>query len=226
MPKFDAVASLRIWAVEVELGGRTLRIPPLPAADWLPALMGADVLGLRRLADDIDLDELLLDEGVTVAELTEALELLLESATGRNPWSAFLLAHMAAEHWHVIGADLVRAGLRFESISIAAALDAIYGSACRSMDEKGIARFNAALDRPPAGTVKPEAIRAPRGAKPLPASAEQYVRVRPRSRLRRPQDRQGALTSQPTPPPAPPGHSDPTAGSAPPAPVDVGGPGV
>lgn len=211
MPKFDATASLRMWAVETELGGRVLRIPPLPAAEWLPPLMTANLLGLLDLAEDVELEELLLDGSVTLADLTGALELLLESASGRSPWSALMLAYTAAEHWHVVGADLARIGVRFEAIPLGAALDAIYGSLCRSMDEKGIARFNGALDRPPVGTIKPEAIRAPRGAKPLPASAEQYVRVRPRSRLRRPQDRQGAPTARPTPPPAIPGEGGPPA---------------
>lgn len=211
MPKFDAAASLRMWAVETELGGRTLRIPPLPAAEWLPALMTANPLGLLELTEDVDLEELLLDGTVTLAALTESLELLLESASGRTPWCAFLLAYTAAEHWHVVGADLARIGVRFEAIPLGAALDAIYGSLCRSMDEKAIVRFNNTLDRPPVGAIKPEAIRAPRGAKPLPASAERYVRVRPRTRLRRPQDRPGAPTGTTTPPPGPPGRDDPPA---------------
>lgn len=221
MPRFDAAASLRVWAVEADLGSRVLRIPPLPAAEWLPVLMSGNLLGLLELADDIDLGELLLDEGVTLAEVNDALELLVESAAGRTPWCALLLASMASEYWHVIGADLARSGLDFEKVSIGTALDAVYGTLCRSMDEKGIGNLNRALDRPPVGVVKPETIRPPRGAKPLPASAEQYVRVRPRTQLRRPQDRQPSPTVEPTPPPAPPGPDGRP--EAPPTPVpDVG----
>lgn len=214
MPRFDPVASLRVWAVETDVAGRVLRIPPLPAADWLPPLMTSSPLALLELADDIDVGGLLLDKELTAVELTDALNMLIESATGRTPWAAILLASFAREHWHVIGGELARAGVNFESISIGAALDAIYTTLCRLMDDKGIAKLNRALDHPPVDTIKPQAIRPPRGAKPLPASAEQYVRVRPKTVLHRPQDRQAAQSAQPTAPHAPHADSDPPASAA------------
>lgn len=214
MPTFDPAASLRIWAVEVDLAGFTLRIPPLPASDWLPILMRLEVLGLMELIEDVDLDEPLMDGTLKADQVVKALEELTEAATGRTQWCTMMLALSAREHWHVVGADLARAGVRFDQISIGAALDAIYGSLCRSMDEKGIAKFNRALEHPPVDTVQPREIRPPRGAKPLPASAEQYVRVRPKTVLRRPQDRQPAPSATPIGPPVPPAHSDPPASGA------------
>lgn len=214
MPRFDAVASLRIWAVEADLAGQVLRIPPLPAADWLPILMRADVLGLMELIEDAEIEDALIDGTVKVADLTPVLESLLEAAAGRSTWSALMLAYTASENWHVVGADLARRGVRFGEISIGAALDAIYGSLASSMDEKALVRFNSTLDRgaptTAAATTPQQRVPAPR---PVPASAEKYVRERPRTRLRRPQDRQVAPTVSPTPPPGPPADSDPSASS-------------
>lgn len=191
-----------MWAVEVEVGGVTLRIPPLPASDWLPFLMSADILGTLDLVEDVDIEGMLLDGAVSIGALREALEQLVESAAGRSPWVAMVIAHTASAHWHVVGADLARVGMRFTEISLGTALDAMYGSLMRAMDEKGIKQFNDSLDRGPVTSAGPAVPRA-LAARPLPASAEQYVRVRPKTRLRRPQDRQPVPPASPMPTPPP-----------------------
>lgn len=214
MPSFDAVASLRIWAVEGRLGAQVLRIPPLPAADWLPILMRADVLGLLELVEDAEIADMLLDGTVGVPELKTALESMLEQGTGRSTWSALLIAGVAAQNWHVVGGDLARRGVRFEEIPIGAALDAFYGSLASAMDEKELVKFNSALDRgAPATTSSAPPQRGP-APRPVPASAERYVRERPRTRQRRPQDRVASQSAAPTPPPGPPADSDPPASSS------------
>jgi hypothetical protein len=202
VPTFDPVASLRMWAVEVEVGGITLRIPPLPASDWLPFLMSADILGTLDLAEDVDIEGMLIDGVVSIDVLREALERLVESAAGRSSWVAMVIAHTASAHWHVVGADLARAGMRFIEIPLGAALDAMYGSLIRAMDEKGIKQFNDSLDRGPVTSAGPAVPRA-LAERPLPASAAQYVRVRPRTRLRRPQGRQPGPPASPMPTPPP-----------------------
>ena len=209
MPKFDPIASLGIWAVEVELAGRILRIPPLPAGEWLPYLLRLDLMGLRRLTEDIGLRRMLLDGTVTYAELEEALTLLLEAAAGRSMWCTLALASVAADHWHVVGGTLARRGVRLETLPLGAALDAIYGTLTANMDEKSLAQFHAVLDRS-----GPEATAPPRRTAPVPASAERYVRERPRTVQRKPQDRPGAPSASPTPPPELPVDSAPADVSA------------
>lgn len=209
MPRFDPVASLGIWAVEVDLAGHLLRIPPLPAGDWLPYLMRLDLTGLLDLAEGVDVEEMLLDGEVTDEQLQEALTLLLEAAAGRSMWCALALANIAAENWHVVGGALARRGVRLEVLPLGAALDAIYGTLAANMDAKGLAAFHLILDR---DVTRPTAPR--RRAAPVPASAEQYVRERPRTVQRRPQDRLAAQTEQPTRPPEPPAGSDPAGESA------------
>lgn len=204
MPHFDPAASLRIWAVEVTVGGRLLRVPPLPAADWLPPVMTTNPLAVLELVEDFDLAEVLLDGAVSVDELREGLVEIVEAAAGRTAMAAFAIAGAAAARWDVIGADLARVGLRFTEISIGAALDAIYGSLCRHMEEKALVEFNRMLDTPTVAESAPR--QPPRGAKPLPAIAEQYVRVRPKTVLRRPQDHPAGPSGPPSePPPIPAG---------------------
>lgn len=194
-PRFDPAASLRVWAVEVTVAGRLLRVPLLPAADWLPALMTGDPMAVLGLVEDFDVAEALVDGGLTVVEIRDALTEIVESATGRSAVATFALAGVAGERWDVIGADLSRVGVRFDQISIGAALDAIYGSVCRALDEKGLAEFNRILQSP---SEQSTSVRQPRGAKPLPASALPYVQTRPKTVPRRPEDRLGAETVSPT----------------------------
>jgi hypothetical protein len=213
VPKFDPVASLRIWAVEVDLAGRVLRIPPLPAADWLPIVMRLDLNGLLDLADEIEIDELLLDGVITYEQLQDALTLLLEGAAGRPAWTTFALAHLAAEHWRTIGGDLARRGVQLGTLPLGGALDAIYGSLAAHMDEKGLAELHRVFDKAPDEPATPS-----RRYGPVPASAEQYVRVRPKTVQRRPQDPRGAPSAPPTALPDPPADSDLGGGSVSPSP--------
>jgi hypothetical protein len=214
VPRFDPAASLRVWAIEVTVGGCLLRVPPLPAADWLPSVMTTNPMAVLELVEDFDLAEVLLDGDLTVDQLREALIEVVEAASGRPAVAAFAIAGIAAQRWDVIGADLARVGLRFTEISLGAALDAIYGSVSRHMDEKALAEFNRLLDAQ-TKPVESSPRRAPRGAKPLPATAEQYVRERPKTVLRRPQDRQAAQSAPPTGQLQQPSGSDPPARSAP-----------
>lgn len=223
-PRFDPAASLRIWAVEVTVGGRLLRVPPLPAADWLPSVMTTDPLSVVDLLEDFDLAGALLEGDLTISALREGLIEIVEAAAGRSAVAAFAIAGAAADRWDVIGADVARAGVRFGEISLGAALDALYGSIARHMDEKGVAEFNRILESPTLDSAAASpGRRPPRGAQPLPASAEQYVRERPKTqRLPRP-DRPGAPTAPPTGQSAPPADSGRPVGTGPTSPAAGGG---
>lgn len=209
-PSFDPSASLRIWAVEAVVGGRLLRIPPLSAAHWLPPVMTGNLFAIRELMPGLHLADLL-EEGAKLDEVTEAFTQLLEAASGRSQHATFLLACSAHERWDVVGPDLIRAGVRFTDISLGAALDAIYGTLLRSMDEKTQPGFIQSLLEP----VEPTPIQPPRGAKPLPASALQYVQKRPKTVLRRPPDHEGVQNVLPTTRPQTRGGNGPAPRSGP-----------
>ena len=205
MPEVDPIASMRIWAVEVDVApGSVARVPPLPATDWLPCVMRMDVMGVLDLVEDVDLDELVLSGVVSNDDIVRSAVKLLEAAAGRTAWSALALGSLAHRYWASVGGDLVRMSVRFDQISLSAALDAFYGSLTRSMDDKEIKRLNSTLDRPAPEfqialkqeSTSPRDQRPP--ARPLPATAERYVRVRPKTQLRRPQDRPSGRIEPPT----------------------------
>jgi hypothetical protein len=201
--EFDPIASMRMWAVEIEAGERLLRIPPLPAADWMPCLMRMDVMGVLDLAEDVDLDDALMDGEITTEQARDAAVKLLESAAGRTCWTSMALVALATRYWMTIGADLMRMSVKFDQISLGAALDAIYGSLTKGLDEKGLKRLNVTLERAPlefqiAMGQTPVVEPSRRPVKQLPAIAEQYVRVRPKTVLRRPQDHPSGPNALPT----------------------------
>jgi hypothetical protein len=210
MLQFDPLASMRIWAVEYDVGRHLARIPPTCAADWMPCLMRMDIMGVLELVEGEDFDDAILDGDVTTAQAREAAVKLLESAAGRPCWTTMALVSLAVRYWGVVGADLMRVSVKFDQISLSAALDAIYGTLTKGLDDKAKARLDNTLERAPLdfmlaiGQTPPPAPGPRRPVKPLPAIAEQYVRVRPKTVLRRPQDRQPSPSEPPTAPPATP----------------------
>lgn len=203
MLEVDPIASMRIWAIEVDLGANVARIPPTCAADWMPCLMRMDVMGVLDLVEGFSLEESLMDGELTVIQARDAAVKLLESAAGRPAWTALALVSLATRYWGSVGADLMRVSVKFDQISLGAALDAIYGSLSKGMDEKALQRLNVTLERPPMEFIlamggQLPAKRPGREVKPLPATAEQYVRVRPKTVLRRPQDRLPSPSELPT----------------------------
>lgn len=213
MLEFDPIASMRIWAVEVDLGPHVARIPPTCAADWLPTLMRMDVMGVLDLVEGLDVEDSLIDGEITTIQARDAAVKLLESAAGRTAWTTLALVSLATRYWGSVGADLMRVSVKFDQISLSAALDAIYGSLCKGMDEKGIRRLNVTLERAPLefilaiGGQPPPVTTRQRAVEPLPASAMQYVQTRPKTVLRRPQDPQSVPSALPTQPLAEHVHS-------------------
>jgi len=208
MLEFDPIASMRIWAVEVDLGPHVARIPPTCAADWLPTLMRLDVMGVLDLVEGLDVEDALIDGEITTAQARDAAVKLLESASGRTAWTTMALVSLAHRYWGSVGADLMRVSVKFDQISLSAALDAIYGSLCKGMDEKGIRRLNVTLERAPLEFIlaiggQPPVVReSSRPVKPLPSSAAPYVSTRPKTVQRKPQDRQPSPSALPMPLPS------------------------
>lgn len=218
-PMFDAAASVRIWPVEQQVGSWTLRVPALPASEWLPLVFAQNRGGIWELMEGLDLDGLRADPDVSAEDLQDAVLMLLEAAAGRTWRAACVIAATAADRWDLIGAELARAGIRWDQISLSAALDAMYASARRHLSEEGQAAFIQLLERDPV-----QQPRAPRVARPLPATSLQYVQTRPKTQPRRPQDRPAAQTEPPRPPlrPRPGSAPPPRSGPRPPG-SGVGG---
>lgn len=207
-PRFDPVASLRIRTVEATLGAGLVRIPALSAADWLPVLMGRSLRKVIDLLEDFDLIEGLLEEQFTVVELEECLAALVEAAAGRSAKAAFAIVGGAGERWDLIGADLARAGVRFTEISLGAALDAIYGSLIRHMDEKRVVEFNRLLMVDSGGGGLSHPRRGPGGVRRQRASATQSGGLLPKTQLLPRSDPPGGPSVQPSVLLQPPAGSD------------------
>jgi hypothetical protein len=214
----DPVASMRCWAITVELGGREYEIPALPAVDWWPVLVGLDpskVLDLLRSEDEageFELDTMLLDGRVTGKELGVALTDAIEEATGRSLHVSFILAMVAASQWPTIGGYLAQTGFRWDLQPIGAALDAIYGVVVSNLEKEPREKFLAVLENESLTNGKPserqqakimsefESMAGPRPAPaPLPgkASGAPSDSPRPRTRTRPRQPRQGGRSGEP-----------------------------
>lgn len=229
----DPLASMRCWAITLELGGREYEIPALPAVDWWPVLVAADpsqVLDLipSRLGELDDLDTQLLNGGLDGAELGEALMDAIEAATGRSFHVAVVLAMVANAHWPVVGGALAQGGFGWDRQPIGAALDAIYAVIEGGMDKDGREKFHKLLENESLTTGKRKGIdrekaiaefEAMAGPRPAPAPVRQRSTgepsgsEHPRTRTPRQPRRQAARSSGPSQPPARPGGSDPQASS-------------
>lgn len=167
----DALAALRIWTLEVELAGETFVVPPRPAVEWFLAILDEDVpLPLIPGLMDDDAEErvgdLLLEGELTTQEIVDRSRELLTEAAGRPWWEADRLIRSSGASWNIIGGELTRLGVDLGTVSLAAALNAIYVICVRTMDEKERNKFDVDLRLPPIGIegVKPEDLYDQRAA--------------------------------------------------------------
>lgn len=158
-PSFDlALASLRVWAVEVELGEEVYRIPPRPAAEWFAAVLSGEaapiVPGMLEPADQEAVIDALLEGRLTAAQLAEANHDALATAAGWKWWEAERLIVSAAAEWRVVGGLLQAAGLDLSTVSLGAVLSSIYAMSVTHMKKEERFSFDAQLSMPPAGSAK------------------------------------------------------------------------
>lgn len=230
----DPLASMRCWALELELGGRTFDVPALPAADWWPVLISGD---LPQVLDFVvstsgDLDELLLAGEVTQAQLSRALTDAVEETAGRPLHAATVLASLASMHWATVNGELAKHGFRWDVMPLGAALDAIYLIAVNGIPEKsddGKRRprdeFLALLENEAMTPGKPtprqraklvnefEGMAGPRPTSGVKSTGGLSDNARPRTRTRPRPPRQDDPSRAPTRPRARPAESDPAASS-------------
>lgn len=218
----DPAASMRCWAIEIELGGRTYEVPALPAADWWPILAEVrpdrilELIPSRFGPDADDLDGALLEGRIGGAELGGALTDAIEEVTGRSFHVAAVLATIANQHWPVIGAALASVGFRWDERPIGAALDLIYATIRDGLKDDEREKFDRMLEdesltqpgkkRTPSQRVVKEfeAMAGPRPApRPLPkkppqSSAEPSDSAPPRTQTPRQPRRPAAPSSGPS----------------------------
>lgn len=167
----DALAALKIWALEVELAGETFMVPPRPAADWFLAVLSEDealplIPGLMGADAQDEIGEMLMDGTLDIDTVVKRSRELLTEAAGRPWWEADRLIRSSGASWHIIGGELTRLGVDLDRVSLAAALNAIYVICVRTMDEKERNKFDIDLRVPPIGVegVKPEEMYDQRAA--------------------------------------------------------------
>lgn len=161
----DPLAALRIWAIDVDLGGDTFTVPPRPAVEWFLAILDEDtplplIPGLMEGDAEERVTDLLLDGLVTAEDIAKRSRELLTAAAGRPWWEADRLIRSSGASWHIIGGELTRLGVDLSRVSLAAALNAIYVVCVRTMDEKERNKFDIDLRMPPIGVegIKPEEL--------------------------------------------------------------------
>lgn len=153
-----ALASLRVWAVEVDLAGATYRIPPLPAAEWFAAVLSSEqgplVPGLLVPEDQETVIDLLMEGAITKRQLDQANHEALAAASGWKWWEAERLIASAAVGWKVIGGLLQGAGLDMTRASLGAVLSSMYAMAVSNMKKEDRFTFDSQISAPPLGAAR------------------------------------------------------------------------
>ena len=231
----DPIASMRCWAITVQLGGRSYDVPALPAVDWWPIIVDPrpttflDILSSRDPDDSYDLDTLLLNGDVSAEELDAVFREAIQEVTGRSLHVAFVTATVAADQWPVIGGLLAQSGFRWDVQSIGAALDAIHSVIVSNLEDAPRKKFLAILEdealtdpsrkgrkRGPSREAL-DAFESMAGPRPAPApspgasTAEPSDSQPPRTQTQPLRRLQGARSGVPRRPPQTPGGSGPQA---------------
>lgn len=237
----DPLASMRCWAIEIELGGRTYDVPALPAVDWWPVLVSSNPMAILDFVVSNDLDERLLDRQIQETELVAALRDAVEEATGRSFHISVVLAMVASQQWAAVGGVLAQKGFRWDVAPIGAALDAVYSVVMNGLDEESQKKFLALLENEslttgekkasPRAVSEFESMAGPRPTGGLKATGELSGGARPKTRQRPRPPRQAAPSTAPrrlpgTPagsapaaiPASPPGEAGPASDTGPPPP--------
>jgi len=190
---------MRCWPIAMELGGREFDIPALPAADWWPVIVDANIAGILDLiGSSPDVEDMLMDGRITADELAQVMRDVVEQVSGRSLHVAFVIASVATGSWPLIGGQLAQTGFRWDVQPIGAALDALYVILSASMkDDEARAKFDALLDNEALTGGKPssrnkdkitaefETMAGPRPTPaPLPGKATDAPSDSPRPRTR------------------------------------------
>ena len=157
----DPLVSLCPVGVEVELGGWVYDIDPLPAIDWISAVLDPSGMAIvPGLADEEMYRDVVLgmaNKTIAPEEVAEAAQDALGAVAGRPWWVADRLIRSAThpEVWTIVHGRLKLAGFNVQVESIGAFCDAVYALCIENMSEEQRNRLDFELSTPPAG-VEPE----------------------------------------------------------------------
>lgn len=151
----DPLASLRLFPVEVTLGGYVFEVPALPAIDWLEVLL-AEPLDAERIfpglagEDVVDqVDRLLVDEVITFDELMDTALDVITAGSGRPWWFTVRLCATSRAAWDRIGGPV--SGVDITVRPLGAWLDCAYWAILESIDPRKAGEVSGQLMMPPAG---------------------------------------------------------------------------
>jgi hypothetical protein len=147
----DPLATLRCWALDVDVAGVTYTIAAQPAQVWLLAILSGSYVEVLPglLTDKAALNDAIIDGTVEADELLGAARDAIAAAAGTPWWSAARLAQASTDTW--VGAELLLQGIDPGVVSLGAYLAAALRVATKDMDAAGRAQLTYDLDRPPEG---------------------------------------------------------------------------
>lgn len=142
----DAPASLRQWGITFRIGDAGFTIPPLPAADWVEAILTGDIAGLLDADDAERLTDLVADGDVTSSDLERVFADIITEAAGREWQTGARIAVL-----------LTDSQIRGEVLTVidpaarplAAVLDVVYALMVRWMATDKRTEFDGYLTAPP-----------------------------------------------------------------------------
>ena len=139
--------SLAPWPVTFTHRGKDYTIPALSAAEWLRVLMDPeatfDNVFLELLPEPMDL---LFDEELDLVELGHGV---ISEVCGRPWYIAIRLVYLVHDSWNVLGADMLRRGIRPTDYSISGWLDVALLTLLHHVKREDQTSLMAELERPP-----------------------------------------------------------------------------
>lgn len=150
----NAVASLRPFATEIQVGGEWIKVPAYPAADWLELLMGPLELfaifpGLCSEEDQEFVEDCLAEGVVTANDVDDATLDLIETVSGRPWWITLRMVNVAETKWSVLGADMALHGVDATKLSLSGWLDVLWVTIFKHLDDKKWLMFASQIEVPP-----------------------------------------------------------------------------
>lgn len=171
----DPVWSLKPWPIELELAGDIWDFPAAPATAWLVILMDEQPDLDRILVDLCPRGlELLFNQAVEPDALYRGILGLIEVVSARKWWITLRLISVVRQNWHVLGPEMIMAGIDPSVLSLAAWLDTMMVLTLRSMEPKETGLFVSRLEMPPPSEVKTEMERL----EEFEMSREQFLSMR------------------------------------------------
>jgi hypothetical protein len=152
--------------VSVDLAGRTYRIPPVPAAQWMLTLLeqGWSDIVPGMLEGNLDtLHDAIADGDISTDECERAAQDAVTAAAGVPWWVAAKLIHSAAADPGVMG-ELRSSGADLTTMPLGAAMVTLYRIYTRDKEKKDVAKVDAELAKLPPGMSAVEARYDPAAA--------------------------------------------------------------